>query len=649
MSLGLRIAGFDIDLFKEENVVLNAVTKDLSDPSKVFSDYSQQFTVPASKNNNKVFRHFYLVDLDHGLDVRKTVDAELTVNSRFFRRGRIVMLGANMVNGKVNSYKVQFIGELSSLTGALGDKDIKDLDLSDTSFRYNRTNIALRFSQFYNNGEIIFTLLSSSFRYFWDSNTEVTERGEYKNLAIGLDYLALSPSVSIRYLFNKIAEKNNIEFKISEYLDNIFKGLYLFCDINKDGIEMNTIEMSWMPPDGTTIEDVFQKVEYGIGVKFSRIEVKMTINDDAKDFPYRIYGIDQRTQEIILPRSGEEFLKGDNNFVFNRNDGRNSIIFYVLSKYPMAYNSYCQWTEISATSHETIVVGSYFYIDSRDYDVTPYLPSISHIDFITSLIRMFNLVIIPDGNIYSFLTYNEWRDRGVVWDLSEFIDVGDYTINRQNLPEMFNFTFNENESFLMKEFRNRFSRSYGDLSYHINEKEIYTSESKELEISFDNAIFERVLDQENGNKTTVQVGFLEKEQKLIHYAVSVPLLDYPINLEGSAQDPWLVTDALIPTHVQSISNYKNSTVFGEEIEEYTGEKITNTLFKNHYMQDLKKMYNKNTRTINISAIVSSIILLNVKNEDKVFLNGSIYEIEKMNINLTTNKIDFDLSFYDKRV
>lgn len=650
MSLGLRIASFDIDLFKSENVILNALTKDLKDPSKVFSDYSQQFTVPASKNNNKVFKHFYSVDLDHSLDIRKTVEAELTVNSRFFRRGRIVVLGANMKGGKPDSYKIQFIGELSSLTGALGDSNIKDLDLYNLSFPYNRQNIAFRFSSLYDGGNIIFTLLSSKLRYYWDSGQTVPERDDFKNLAKGLNYLDLSPSVSIKYLFNKIAESKQLKFNISNEFNSILNNLFLFCDINTEDVEMNVIKMNWMPPDGTSNDDVFDVVEYGFfGVKYAKFEIQMNVWDEAKDYDYRVYAIDQTTQEVILPTSGDNFVKGSNVFVFNRNNWRGKLVFYVTSKYPMSYSVRCTCMEFSAIQVHTRVVGNFGYSDQRNYDVTPYLPAITQIDFISSLVKMFNLVIIPDGDTYNFMTYREWRSKGVIWDLSDFIDVGDYQINREELPKMFDFSFNENDSFLMSEFRKRFNKDYGNLRYTLNEKDLYTSDTREIEVAFDNAIFERVSDQENGNKTTIQAGFLESEQKLIHYAVVVPLEDYKIDMGGDPAYPWIVTQALIPTHVQNIWNMWNSTVFGEEIEEYTGVKIQQSLFQRHYADDLKKMYNKNTRKVNITAIVSTNILLNIGNEDKILLNGSVFEIEKMTINLSTNQIDFELSFYDAKL
>ena len=48
-----------VDLFDDETVSLTSTIKDVKDIGKVFTDYSQTFTVPASDTNNKIFRHYY--------------------------------------------------------------------------------------------------------------------------------------------------------------------------------------------------------------------------------------------------------------------------------------------------------------------------------------------------------------------------------------------------------------------------------------------------------------------------------------------------------------------------------------------------------------------------------------------------------------
>ena len=49
---------FDADLDPQVNILLNDSIKDAKDVGKVMTAYSNQFKLPASKRNNKIFRNF---------------------------------------------------------------------------------------------------------------------------------------------------------------------------------------------------------------------------------------------------------------------------------------------------------------------------------------------------------------------------------------------------------------------------------------------------------------------------------------------------------------------------------------------------------------------------------------------------------------
>ena len=48
----------EIDLFKDETISLTQSIKNTKDIAKVQTDFTQSFTLPASKTNNKIFKHF---------------------------------------------------------------------------------------------------------------------------------------------------------------------------------------------------------------------------------------------------------------------------------------------------------------------------------------------------------------------------------------------------------------------------------------------------------------------------------------------------------------------------------------------------------------------------------------------------------------
>ena len=51
----LYIQGERVDLFEDESVSITNTIQNIKDISKVFTSFSQSFTLPASKVNNKIF------------------------------------------------------------------------------------------------------------------------------------------------------------------------------------------------------------------------------------------------------------------------------------------------------------------------------------------------------------------------------------------------------------------------------------------------------------------------------------------------------------------------------------------------------------------------------------------------------------------
>ena len=131
-------AGFvRIDLFKDESVTLTQAIQNVRDIGSVFTDFTRTFTVPASPNTNKLFKHFYNSDIvsndnllasDFDAGIRR--DAVLELNHTPFKKGQIRLDGVNMKEGKPSSYKITFFGNTVKLSTLMGDDNLSSLDLS---------------------------------------------------------------------------------------------------------------------------------------------------------------------------------------------------------------------------------------------------------------------------------------------------------------------------------------------------------------------------------------------------------------------------------------------------------------------------------------------------------------------------------------
>ena len=219
-----------VDLFEDETISVTSKIQDIRDISKVFTDYSQSFTIPASKKNNKIFRHFYNYFISEGaFDARKKVDAQLEINYIPFREGKVFLNGVKMKENKPFAYNVTFFGNTVTLKDLLGDDELESLTwLDNFSYQYNNTQSKSRFTSqldvtvdgYTTRQPLIIPLVTHTKRLFFDSsnNTADTLSG---NIAYqggggthhrGVQYQDLKPALRLIYIIEAIERKYGIEF-----------------------------------------------------------------------------------------------------------------------------------------------------------------------------------------------------------------------------------------------------------------------------------------------------------------------------------------------------------------------------------------------------------------------------------------------------
>ncbi len=57
-----------LELFDFESIELTSSIQDVRDIGSVFTDFSQQFTIPASQTNNRLLNHFYNESVENGYE-----------------------------------------------------------------------------------------------------------------------------------------------------------------------------------------------------------------------------------------------------------------------------------------------------------------------------------------------------------------------------------------------------------------------------------------------------------------------------------------------------------------------------------------------------------------------------------------------------
>ena len=108
MILNVYIDGEKLELFQDETVSLIQSIQNIKDISKVFTDFTQSFSVPASSVNSPIFEHWYNADITGGFNAKVRKTAILELNYMPFKTGKIQLDGVQLKNGKAYAYKITF-------------------------------------------------------------------------------------------------------------------------------------------------------------------------------------------------------------------------------------------------------------------------------------------------------------------------------------------------------------------------------------------------------------------------------------------------------------------------------------------------------------------------------------------------------------
>ena len=107
-------------------------------------------------------------------------------------------------------------------------------------------------------------------------------------------------------------------------------------------------------------------------------------------------------------------------------------------------------------------------------------------DFIGSLVRAFNLVIVPTGNgQYDIEPLDDWYAEGTTREITEYVDTEEVNINKPQLYRRISYKYNETEAILGEQYRLQNDIGYGDLRADFT----FDGEEFDVEVGFDNMLF----------------------------------------------------------------------------------------------------------------------------------------------------------------
>ena len=660
-KVDLYIDGQKADLFKDEAIEMNLSVQNISDISKVFGDFTKQFTLPASKANNKIFKHYYNVDISGGFDASLRVDAFIEINNNLYKSGVLELESVQLRSGNTYAYQVGFYSSTTALKDLFGEDTLNDLDLSAQNHTYNDTNIQAGIDGYVSGtgSAIIYPLISPVRNWFYDdAGSDHTPENIYFHTGHnehGIFFYDLKPAIKLQKIIDAIEAKYSVTFDSDFIASADFGKLFMWCHrragyMFKDqssGFAAQAINFT-SSSDGNW--DLSSDTYTITAAQETELRITYTINS-TKDYKFQLYASDQLvssrshsgtvTNEIIYStREVGDVLQ----FRFApADDWGGDPVTLTSVQVQVEYFFDESWNNIDTISRSTS------QSITRTVTVADQMPEQKVSDFMSSLLKMFNLVIVPtDENKYDIEPLDDWYGEGTTHEITKYIDTQEVDIAKPQLYRRINFEYNETEAILGEQYRLQNDIGYGDIRADFS----FDGEELDVEVGFDHMLFER-LDNLNNGITTINVG--KSITRELEPYIGKPLIFYaPGTITGtstfayipSGSNPtevsktnfWLATN-LNNTSAASVTKTIN---FGTEIDPYLLQGFSQGLYNTYWKDYITDLYDPSRRKFTYKAQMPLAVMLNLKLNDKLTIQQRNYVINNISLNLTNGEAKLEL-------
>ena len=637
-----------VELFNDEKISVNSSIQDVNDISKIYTDFSQSFTVPASVANNKIFKHWYENTIVSGFDARTRKNAFIELDTIPFRKGKVQLEKVSYKKGYPDNYQITFFGSLISLKDAFGGKFLKDLDLSSLNFTYTGTVVKTRVTGGAGN-DVMFPLISSKnvWGYGAGSIYDITQT------ATPIYFSDLFPAVRVSKVFEAIASSLGVTFEGTFLSDPRFTRAFLWLK-NSEIFELKTVanKLDFQTSTSTTgtqgifnvFSDTLNYVKPTAPQYQSQSNITITfsspaIGEDAKLFYFYVYkdGVVINTQSYLTqttPMYLEVPLEESGVYTFHIASTAaisfTSVYYYETGT--LIGGTYTKVTDLTVTQSTTQTTTTTMAINE-------YMPEMTIEEFFSGILKMFNLTCYSEvAGVFNIEQLESWYTNGTTRDITSYVIGDEFDIERSKAYKKVNFKYQTGESFLNVEFMSRSKVPYGDLYYELeNDGEEYT-----VELPFE------IIKQTKFTGTNLQVGYTLQPGFVTYIPKPVIFYDF-----GSTQtvsgykfndgiSTATVTTANIFGQDTSISSVIYSLNFGADQSTYTLNVEEESLFQNYYSDYITNIFSERSRIYKMKAIFPTSLLSQIKVNDRVIIRDKRYTINTFTTDLTSGEVSLEL-------
>jgi hypothetical protein len=705
-----------LELFADESISVTSSIQNFRDLGKIFTDYSKAFTIPASDHNNKILYHWYnsevgatIIDnplsLTDAFDHRITYYGYIEIDTIPFRFGKWSLKGSKKTDNKIESYSINFSGNLVQLKERFKDDKLNALSYFEDGVRisyydelnhlYDLANIQARVTD--DNYDILYPLIGTKRKFFLDSGTpaqdishasgkllyneifpsvRVTKILEYIQGAYGIAFTgAFIESLTFSKLFLYL--KNQDEFTIKpEQLRINFTAKDSSTEIRREfpippqtaiittvagvgfsELDLTTDALTWNNAFIPTFYDPpswYVPTGFGASLTLLRRSLALTITT-ASINPYDVFVY----KNGILWLSRLNLLGTQNlNIIFSilqpiQND---VYTFFVSSVLGITFTT----TLTRSTSKRITEVGGSFgqYTETQvvratsasqttvsNIDIKSFVPDISVVSFMEGLIKMFNLMVIPTSETsFNLQPLPDYYLDGQNIDITQYVDTDSIDINPPQLFKRIAFKYDKSENILNEIYRGLFNKEYGDLNFE-NQNSAF-AETYEVALPFENFMFER----ETGTDFITATMFDKNSQAYVPkpsliYCNGVQSVTPDIKISNGTTTNDIGEYVRFSNELELAStdlSYVQSLNWGAEISAWFLDINFTGLYDKFYSGYIENLFNQRTRILKLKAMLPTSLICSIKLKDKMIVSNKRYIINTMTPELTSGETSFEL-------
>ena len=658
-------------MFDDESVSITQSIQNVKDISKIFTDFSRTFSLPASKTNNKIFKHYYNFDIIDGFDARTKKSSNIELNYLPFRDGKIKLEGVDLKNNKPHTYKITFFGSTVTLKDLLGEDSLSVLEqgLEVHNKVYAPSDIQNALALNPKTNDVIVPLITHTQRLNYDSSSGNSSKiagnlfyhNGTANAPHGVKWSDLKYAIRLDVIIKAIETKYSINFSNDFFVNTneSYYDLFIWLHRKKGDVASpsgfaQSIVNGWTTQIDTNTQTSMVSTSVlrvdGDVLKYPSFEIQLTPTTST---PYsvslQINGVEAFNTGTVsnvvqIDKSNFNVAQGDYTIYISSNaDITFSNIVWDISYRPTGSQFY-------AVTYST---SPYPHTNTFDFNITQQIPEMKVIDLLTSVFKTFNLTAFIDKNTNEIIvkTLDSFYASGASYDITKYIDVNKSSVNIALPYREINFQHGDTKTLLAKQHEQLFGKGWGLTEYTNGEKldgSIY-----DVKTGFSELKNERLVDSNGLNDTDIQYGFFVDDNQESYYGM--PLLFYPIRQTSSTQISFLTNDTTkvpltsynVPSNSVSLSSSvskANINFYAEtnEFQRVSPNDFTDSLFEVYYKNYITSVFNPSNRITKVSAYLPLRILLNYTLADLFVLNGHSYKINSITTNFESGKSEIEL-------